>query len=179
MIRRSFIELTFGVLLPNSHRHSSGTRRALAPVSPPPPGPVLPAPPVEPDAPWFAEWLHRPRRPVLAADLPQIRDLRQRRLATEILQRMRSGAAIEFRYYGGTEPGETREVLPVLLFVPEKHSHDSAARPKPALEPRIYLLAWCQTRSAPRSFRLDRMACGTGRIDSSPVRGRAGQDRLA
>ncbi|MBN8457535.1 MAG: hypothetical protein J0M04_06845 [Verrucomicrobia bacterium] len=75
---------------------------------------------------------------------------------------IRSGRAFAFRYSGGSAPGDSRRALPTSLFGLDLASHyqflvdDPGEIPEPADGP-LYLLAWCQTRNAPRTFRLDRM----------------------
>ncbi len=94
-----------------------------------------------------------PRLPLLADDLPEIADPRERVLATQVLQRIGSGNSFDFQYFGGSEPGKSRQVLPVLLFTTAVDDMPcGVGDPNP-----IYLLAWCQSRNAPRTFRLDRM----------------------
>jgi hypothetical protein len=59
-------------------------------------------------------------------------------------------------------PGEIRRVLPTSLFrldFPSRNqglAHDPGDIPEPPDSP-IYLLAWCLSRNAPRTFRLDRV----------------------
>ena len=91
----------------------------------------------------------------LREDLPLIPDPDQRELAAQILQRMRSGTPFTFQYLGGSEPGTRRQVLPVMLFTTDDDTNPASCQPE--LGP-IYLLAWCQSRNAPRTFRLDRMS---------------------
>lgn len=94
-----------------------------------------------------------PRLPVVSADLPQIGDPQERALAALILQHIRSGSAYDFYYFGGSEPGKFRRVLPVLVFTTALDDLPcGAGDPNP-----LYLLAWCQYRDAPRTFRLDRI----------------------
>lgn len=91
--------------------------------------------------------------PVLAEDLPEIPDSHERELATHILQQIRTGNSLNFQYFGGSEPGKTRQVLPVLLFTTAVDDLPcGVGDPNP-----IYLLAWCLLRNAPRTFRLDRI----------------------
>ena len=51
-----------------------------------------------------------PRLPVLADDLLEIPDPRERELAAQILKRIRSGTPFDFRYFGGSEPEKARQV---------------------------------------------------------------------
>lgn len=53
---------------------------------------------------------------------------------------------IRFTYHGGTSPGQTRTILPGLLFHPEDTPTTT------------YCLGWCQKRQSNRLFRLDRMS---------------------
>jgi predicted DNA-binding transcriptional regulator YafY len=75
-------------------------------------------------------------------------------VAVFILKRLEAAATLDFAYYGGSQPSERRRVRPVLLF--------HKIHPKPELEiaspSPLYLLAWCLTRQATRTFRLDRIA---------------------
>ena len=105
------------------------------------------------DPEWLTEWLRLPRLTLLPDDLPQIPAPDQRELAAQILGRMQSGTPFPFRYFGGSQPGTRRQVLPVMLFTT---AADDNASWEFDLGP-IYLLAWCQARDAPRTFRLDRM----------------------
>lgn len=150
MIRRHFFELLSGAFLPRPVLNSTSPRKSTLPC---PLGGVPPLPEsLDPE--WLTEWMRLPRLPLLADDLPEIPDPSERELATQILQRIRSGNSFDFQYFGGSEPGKSRQVLPVLLFTIEVDDmHCGGGDPDP-----IYLLAWCQSRNAPRTFRLDRMA---------------------
>ena len=152
MIRRTFFQLLSGAVIPIPDRHSTKPRN---PVLPCPSGEV-PALSGNPDPEWLTEWLRLPRIPVLAEDLPEIPDSHERELVTQILQRIRSGNPLNFQYFGGSEPGKTRQVLPVLLFTTAVDDLPcGVGEPNP-----MYLLAWCLLRNAPRTFRLDRIgAC--------------------
>ena len=99
------------------------------------------------------KWLSLPRLPVIWDDLPRIHDPHQRDLAAMILERIHSGKPIEFHYFGGSEPGKLRQVLPVMVFTTAADFMPSGAGDSNPL----YLLAWCQIRNAPRTFRLNRM----------------------
>jgi hypothetical protein len=88
-------------------------------------------------------------------------DPHQRDLGEVILRHIGEGIPISFRYAGGSEPGAVRTVLPTLLFSPDLCPYrmcyeDPTELPDPSETP-IYLLGWCQTRQAARTFRLDRM----------------------
>lgn len=96
-------------------------------------------------------WLRLPMQPLLAvADVPPA----CREASAWVFEGMSVGTALSFIYEGGSEPGTRRSAIPVLLFqkidpdFPERASFD-----KP-----VYLFALCQTRNAPRIFRLDRMS---------------------
>lgn len=98
-------------------------------------------------------WLRLPMQPLLAAaDVPPA----CREASAWVFEGMSAGAALSFIYQGGSEPGTRRSAIPVLLFqkidpsFPEQNPFD-----KP-----VYLFAFCQTRNAPRIFRLDRMSLG-------------------
>jgi hypothetical protein len=150
MIRRTFLHLLAGIPLPGLRWH-----QAFSPKSAFPPTESVPFPSSNdtPDPEWLLDWLRLPRLPVISADLPQIADPQQRALAALILQRIRSGSPFDFHYFGGSEPGKFRSVLPVLVFTTALDDLPcGAAVPNP-----LYLLAWCQSRAAPRTFRLDRM----------------------
>lgn len=153
-------------------QHSGKAITTHAPASPPVHAPSIPengghrcittrlAP--NPDPEWLREWQSIPRLEVREDDLPLLSDSHQRALAAEILMRIRGGRPFAFRYLGGSTPGEIRRVLPTSLFGLDLASHyhflveDPTEFPEPADDP-LYLLAWCQTRNAPRTFRLDRI----------------------
>lgn len=107
-------------------------------------------------------WLRLPQRPLISRnDLADCQDPRIHALATIILARLNSGEELVFRYYGGSDASAIRTVHPVLLF--RKCRPDAAdARIEPSPQSPLYLLAHCQTRNAPRTFRLDRMTMATG-----------------
>ena len=148
MIRRTFFERLSGAFLPRPIWNSNHPRQSL---SARPVGGVPPLP-VSPDPEWLTEWMRLPRLPLLADDLPEIADPRERELAAQILQRIGSGNSFDFQYFGDSEPGKSRQVLPVLLFTTTDDMPCGVGHPDP-----IYLLAWCLSRKAPRTFRLDRM----------------------
>lgn len=115
-----------------------------------------------PDPEWLREWQRIPRLEVREDDLPHHHDQHQRNLAAMVLRHIRGGTPFVFRYLGGSSPGEIRRVLPTSLFCLDLISHfqflmcASGEIPEPADGP-LYLLAWCQHRNAPRTFRLDRI----------------------
>lgn len=76
---------------------------------------------------------------------------REQFLGCVILAHAECQADFEFRYHGGSEPGATRRVLPILLFRKFELTYNT-----PDI-PHIYLLAFCHTRQQARNFRLDRM----------------------
>lgn len=107
---------------------------------------------------WLEAWQRLPMQPVISeSDLATDLDHRCRKTALGILPCLGQGETLRFRYFGGSEPGSTRAVLPVLLFRkldPDlAHLADSDA----ASQGPLYLLAHCQTRSATRTFRVGRM----------------------
>lgn len=104
---------------------------------------------------WLEAWLRLPMQPVISeSDLGADLDHRCRKTALGILRGLGQGETLRFRYFGGSEPGSTRAVLPTLLF--RKLDPDLADSDAASQGP-LYLLAHCQTRSAARTFRLDRM----------------------
>lgn len=150
MVRRTFFQLFAGFSIPLPRGHTEHSPEAAGPAHKR--VQFLPLNDV-PDPEWLRDWLRLPRLPVLSDDLPQIAEPQERDLAALIIQRIRSGIPIDFRYFGGSEPGKPRQVLPVQLFTTAPDGMPSGADdPNP-----IYLLAWCQSRNAPRTFRLDRM----------------------
>lgn len=149
MIRRTFFELLSGAFLPRPVLISSSPR----PSDLPSPARGVPSLPESLDPEWLMEWMRLPRLPLFAGDLPEISDPRERELATQILQRIRSGEPFDFQYFGGSKPGKSRQVLPVLLFTTTVDDMPCGGGDQGP----IYLLAWCQSRNAPRTFRLDRI----------------------
>ena len=173
MIRRTFIEILSGLLVTRTEwppgnptaphppmanpisAHSPATHPSAThpPVSHPPGTEPSISPWVsETDPEWLTDWLRLPRRPLLREDLQQIPVPGQRQLAAQILRRMRSGTPFPFLYFGGSDPGTRRQVLPVMLFTTAADTAPCQSELGP-----VYLLAWCQSRNAPRTFRLDRM----------------------
>ncbi len=158
MIRRSFFQTLAAVMLPPP---------VLATAKPAPAACGLPAQASHPSAPerdpdWLREWREMPKREVCVHDLPFHCDPRRRDFASAILYSITEGTPLTFRYHGGSEPGAARTVLPTLLFRPERSSFPEFRSGDPAgfsalHETPIYLLGWCQTRHAARTFRLDRM----------------------
>lgn len=150
MVRRTFFHLLAGIPLPGLRSHERLSPKSIGHPAKPVPFPSSTDTPV-PE--WLLEWLRLPRLPVVSADLPQIAHPQERDLAALILQRIRSGSAFDFHYFSGSEPGKLRRVLPVLVFTTALDD-----LPCGAGDPnQLYLLAWCQSRNAPRTFRLDRI----------------------
>jgi len=158
MIRRTFFQLFSGILLPNPDQ--------LAAKSPAPAWmplrPIL-QPTAENSQPeWLREWKRIPRLEIAPDDLPDRSDDHQMSIAASLFQHIHNGRPFSFRYLGGSQPGLVRQVLPVQLFSLDHFSffyprcEDSADIPDPDVAP-IYLLAWCLTRNAPRTLRLDRI----------------------
>lgn len=150
MIRRSFFGLLSGVFLPRplwaaaSHAGEpspSDTRKWISP-------PVATS-----DPEWLSEWMRLPRLPLIPDDFAVIPDLEERSLVALILVSIGLGEPFQFQYLGGSEPGKHRRVLPVLLFTTSRDGEFFGM----GTPNRIYLLGWCQTRQAARTFRLDRM----------------------
>ena len=100
---------------------------------------------------WLADWLHLPRIAMCQQDIARVQDPRERALAAHILPRIQAGTGYTFQYSGGSNPGTVRAVLPILLFA-NTHGNETCEERGP-----FYLLAYCLTRNAPRTFRLDRI----------------------
>ncbi|MEI7956506.1 MAG: hypothetical protein WCJ66_15170 [Verrucomicrobiota bacterium] len=158
MIRRTFLQLFSGILLPNSDQ--------LAAKSPAPAWmplrPIL-QPTAEISHPeWLREWKRIPRLEIAPDDLPDRSDDHQMSIEARLFQHIHNGRPLFFRYLGGSQPGLVRQVLPVQLFSLDHFSYsylrceDSTGIPDLDVAP-IYLLAWCLTRNAPRTSRLDRI----------------------
>ncbi len=158
MIRRTFFQLFSGLFVPRPDLLATISSKPKVPQF----GVMLPpaAEIVQPE--WLREWKRIPRVEITPEDLPDHNDPHQRDLAADILSRIHHGTSFAFRYLGGSDPGVVRQVLPVLLFRLDYFSYyhdrceDPADIPDPDVVP-FYLLAWCQTRNAPRTFRLDRI----------------------
>jgi hypothetical protein len=157
MIRRSFFQTLAAALLPQP---VIAAARTLQPGCKPPVCTLHnPAPIQDPE--WLQEWREIPKLEVFAKDLPYHQDPHQREFGEIILRHIGEGTPFTFRYNGGSEPGAVRTVLPTLLFSPDFCPYrmcyeDPTGLPDPSEVP-IYLLGWCQTRQAARTFRLDRM----------------------
>ena len=158
MIRCTFFRLLSGIFRPSPD--------LLATKSPPPAstpsGPSLPPAAEIPQPEWLQEWVGIPRLEIAPDHLPNHSDAHQRLVAEGIFPRIHNGTPFTFRYLGGSQPGVLRQVLPVQLFCLDYFSYfyprceDPADIADPDVVP-IYLLAWCLSRKAPRTFRLDRI----------------------
>jgi hypothetical protein len=157
MFRRSFFQTLAAALLP---RPILATAKTVQPGCEPPARTLHhPAPVMDPE--WLREWREIPKMEIFAKDLPDHDDPHQRAVAADILDHIQSSRPFTFLYHGGSEPGAFRTVLPTLLFFPDFCPYrmcyeDPTELPDPS-EVAIYLLGWCQTRQAARTFRLDRM----------------------
>ncbi len=157
MIRRTFFQTLAAALLPNP---------VIAMANDEPPGhepPALALPSTAPiqDPEWLQEWRKIPKVEIYAKDLECHDDPQQCAMAEVIMRYIPGNIPLTFRYSGGTEPGAVRTVRPILLFYPDYCPHrmfyeDPTELPEFNQTP-FYLLAWCQSRNAPRTFRLDRM----------------------
>jgi predicted DNA-binding transcriptional regulator YafY len=165
MIRRTFFELLSGAFFPRPIWHSAHLGETL------PPNPVAKATAasVTIDPEWLREWLRLPRLPLLTEDFSVIPNLKERSLVALILVSIGLGEPFQFQYFGGSEPGKSRRVLPVMLFTTRLDDVScGVGTPNP-----IYLLGWCQTRQAARTFRLDRIRVD-GSLSSGPDRTASG-----
>lgn len=157
MIRRSFFQTLAAALVPRPVIASTKTVQPACELS----ARASHSPASIQDPEWLQEWRKIPKLEIFAKDLAFHEDANQRDLGEIILRHIAGGTPFTFRYTGGSEPGAVRIVLPTLLFAPEFCPHrmcfeDSTELPDPSETP-IYLLCWCQTRQAARTFRLDRM----------------------
>lgn len=102
---------------------------------------------------FLLEWQRLPMQPIpTVEDIPKNVTPFEREIATSLLSVMREGVAdFHFTYQGGSEPGTTRQVQPILLFQKFEFAYDLPERFH------LYLLAFCQSRQAARTFRLDRI----------------------
>jgi hypothetical protein len=83
----------------------------------------------------FAEWREEPHFPIIASKSP---------VEHYLLQAISEGRAIDIIYHGGSVPGGRRRVRPVELF----RLTDSGS---------AYLTAFCESREAKRTFRVDKI----------------------
>jgi predicted DNA-binding transcriptional regulator YafY len=157
MIRRSFFQTLAAAVFPQPFLAAA---KPLQPTCEPFASALRhPAHVLDPD--WLREWREIPKLEIFAKDLPADDDPPQRALGDVILRHIGEGRPFTFLYHGGSEPGAVRTVLPTLLFAPDFCPYrmcyeDPTELPAPSETP-IYLLGWCQTRHAARTFRLDRM----------------------
>lgn len=89
------------------------------------------------DARWdpLQDWRERPHLPVWIIDEEP---------GAQIMLAMLKHVAAQFFYLGGSTPGQVRTVRPLEIFRVE-------------CEGPIYVRAWCETRQAERTFRMDRI----------------------
>ena len=95
-------------------------------------------------------------QPILrTGDLPESATAVEQRVGGIVLTQLQEiPTALEITYHGGSDPGSRRKIHPILLFRKFEPNADAVF-----LHP-IYLLARCETRKAPRTFRLDRISLG-------------------
>lgn len=84
---------------------------------------------------WLAAWQAAEREPVLFSDEPHVW-----RMLAAAWQR----GTVEFRYWGGSMPGQTRRVTPATVFTVVGSTG-------------IYVEGDCHLRAERRIFRLDRV----------------------
>lgn len=82
---------------------------------------------------WLRHWQADQIIPILQSDCP---------IEQIILQGIPSQNTLAIRYDGGSSPGESRSISPILLFAKQNYSAH-------------YLLAWCHQRKQARTFRID------------------------
>jgi hypothetical protein len=174
MIRRTFFQTLAAAFLPQPGLAAS---KAVQPTCEPPARTLhSPAPIQDPE--WLQEWREIPKLEVFAKDLPNHEDPHQRELGEVILRHIGEGTPFTFRYTGGSEPGAVRTVLPTLLFCPDfcpyRMCYEDPTELPPPSETPIYLLGWCQTRHAARTFRLARMEVVKTSAWSSKMTGKLG-----
>jgi predicted DNA-binding transcriptional regulator YafY len=142
MKRRYFFQLVSALITPPISR-TIGSIRIKQPTK-------LIFPQVDEDA--LTKWLKMPMQPIhFAAEIPPQAPSITLPIFAAIHDRK---GEIQFTYQGGSEPGQRRHVLPILLFQKITSQADSEL---PNLSP-IYLLAHCLNRKASRTFRLDRIS---------------------
>jgi hypothetical protein len=149
MIRRTFFELLSGAFLPRPPWNSTHVNDASPPDTPT----RIPLTSATIDPEWLKEWMRLPRQPLFLEDLSMVPDLNERGLLALIMVSIGLGEPFQFYYFGGSEPGKSRRVLPVMVFTTALEGVSCGVG---TLNP-IYLLAWCQVRRAPRTFRVDRV----------------------
>lgn len=157
MIRRSFFQTLAAALLPQP---VIAATRTMQPGCKPPARALRNPAPIQNPL-WLQEWREIPKLEIFAKDLSYRDDPHQRDLGEVLLRHIGEGTPITFRYTGGSEPGALRTVLPTLLFCTDSHPnrmrYEDPTELPDSSAPSIYLLGWCQTRQAARTFRLDRM----------------------
>ncbi len=87
------------------------------------------------DAEYLAAWQRAPREPLFYSDEPHL---------WRVLAACWQQEPLTFDYWGGTEPGARRTVVPRSVFTVPGYGG-------------IWCEAWCTRRNALRTFRLDRM----------------------
>lgn len=87
------------------------------------------------DEAWLVEWRSATREPLFFSHDPQVW-----RMLAAVWQR----ETVEFRYWGGSQPGTLRRVTPRAVFTAEGHSG-------------IYATGHCHLRGTTRVFRLERV----------------------
>ncbi len=150
MIRRSFFHLLSAAFYPRPVWNSPRPGEVLHP-NPAPQATAASATTIDPES--LLAWLRLPRLPLIPESFSVIPDVNESTLVVVLLVSIGLGEPIQFKYFAGSEPGRSRRVLPVLVFTTSRCEPTCGVG---TLNP-IYLLGWCQTRHAARTFRLDRM----------------------
>lgn len=114
--------------MPSGHNPSDPGGPAM-PVPPPPPADP------DPDDARLATWQRGGREPVFYSEDPAV---------WTILAACWEQRSLSVRYWGGTEPGGRRTIRPRSVFTVRGYRG-------------IWCEAWCETRQAWRTFRLDRL----------------------
>jgi hypothetical protein len=157
MIRRTFFQSLAAAFLPRpllaAAEPVQATCTTLA-IKPPP------APIRNPE--WLQEWREIPKIELFAHDLECHDDPHQCAVAKVVMEHIAGNIPLTFRYTGGSAPGSVRAVHPILLFYQDYFTYFQFRTDDPTEYPEfnespLYLLGWCQTRQAARTFRLDRM----------------------
>jgi predicted DNA-binding transcriptional regulator YafY len=76
-------------------------------------------------------------------------------LAKLLLEARRTGDGVDIIYFGGSTPGASRVIFPRRLFKVKGYNS-------------IYVEAYCQTRGADRTFRLDKIKLSYPTYPTSP-----------
>jgi len=95
----------------------------------------------------LAEWQEAERTPVQHSEEPEV----WRMVAAMWLQE-----EISFYYWGGSEPGILRQIIPQTVFMVQGYTD-------------VYVEGYCPLRDAMRTFRMDRMHWLDGALDSAPL----------